>query len=529
MVTGSPVNIKDFGAVGDFNPTTGVGTDDRVAIQAAITYAQTLTGGATVVFPSGRYYLGLNSTVGGNVGAQLAIGSRTVANAANNITLLGQGAEIYQGNTGRMLIISNANNTTVAGLKFYGYMGGAMSLPRATGQYAIAVELNSYNTRITENYFTNFPAWALHVDGDLLDPAAALYVPREVSIYNNTIKQRYGNGIACYIESPPGVFPNTGSLWCVAAIQADGLFIENNIIMGRVDLETNTTQIMRNINVCNNKFLSGWVTPIPNPAASVATYWADEATNPAGAGSEILQTVQYNGNVTLNGDIASVMGNTFENGVIYFYGSYTSGFRCNISNNYFKLGSMHIGWNQAGVPQATNYFSIANNVCEIVSVADTAFIALDGYINYANVNGNVVLRDVKQVIAFEATYGGSVGSTYYNNNSLSGQSVGIAGGQTRTIVITLGQSAPFNLDLAVSANAFSGGGSTYAQFAVGGIMGSAGSYDVAQLVTFNNVLTVSAVTKNAGNFSFDVANPTGHAGYLTLDVGGTIIPTISIT
>jgi hypothetical protein len=47
------VSIKDFGAVGDNNGTTGNGTNDRAAIQAAITYA--LTVGAEVYVPAGRY------------------------------------------------------------------------------------------------------------------------------------------------------------------------------------------------------------------------------------------------------------------------------------------------------------------------------------------------------------------------------------------------------------------------------------------------------------------------------------------
>lgn len=43
------VSVKDFGAVGD-----GV-ADDTAAIQAAINYAQTYAGGATVIFPDGNY------------------------------------------------------------------------------------------------------------------------------------------------------------------------------------------------------------------------------------------------------------------------------------------------------------------------------------------------------------------------------------------------------------------------------------------------------------------------------------------
>lgn len=54
------VSVKDFGAVGDNNGTTGNGTNDRAAIQAAITYA--LTVGAEVYVPAGRYRVGSGLT-----------------------------------------------------------------------------------------------------------------------------------------------------------------------------------------------------------------------------------------------------------------------------------------------------------------------------------------------------------------------------------------------------------------------------------------------------------------------------------
>jgi len=47
------VNVKDFGAVGDWNGTTG--TDDTVAIQAAINFA---SAGRTIYFPNGTYLTG---------------------------------------------------------------------------------------------------------------------------------------------------------------------------------------------------------------------------------------------------------------------------------------------------------------------------------------------------------------------------------------------------------------------------------------------------------------------------------------
>lgn len=53
MISGAPVNITDYGAVGDSNGTPGNGTDNTVAIQAAVTYANTK--GFSVYLPSGTY------------------------------------------------------------------------------------------------------------------------------------------------------------------------------------------------------------------------------------------------------------------------------------------------------------------------------------------------------------------------------------------------------------------------------------------------------------------------------------------
>ena len=56
MIDGAPVNVRDFGAVGDWNGTQsspGTGTDDTIAIQAAIDHAIAI--GSGLFFPPGRY------------------------------------------------------------------------------------------------------------------------------------------------------------------------------------------------------------------------------------------------------------------------------------------------------------------------------------------------------------------------------------------------------------------------------------------------------------------------------------------
>jgi hypothetical protein len=53
MINGALINVLDYGAIGDWNGTTG--TDNTAAIQAAITAANQFADGATVFFPPGNY------------------------------------------------------------------------------------------------------------------------------------------------------------------------------------------------------------------------------------------------------------------------------------------------------------------------------------------------------------------------------------------------------------------------------------------------------------------------------------------
>jgi hypothetical protein len=59
MIEGAAVNVKDFGAVGDWDAVAQTGSDDTAAIQATFDYAATKDylngGGVSVYFPAGSY------------------------------------------------------------------------------------------------------------------------------------------------------------------------------------------------------------------------------------------------------------------------------------------------------------------------------------------------------------------------------------------------------------------------------------------------------------------------------------------
>lgn len=51
-----PISVRDFGAIGDFDPTTGQGNDDTAAIQAALNAMSTRDAApSTLIFPGGYY------------------------------------------------------------------------------------------------------------------------------------------------------------------------------------------------------------------------------------------------------------------------------------------------------------------------------------------------------------------------------------------------------------------------------------------------------------------------------------------
>ena len=49
------LSVKDYGALGDYNPTTQIGTDDRAAF--AIAVAAAIAAGKALRIPPGKYYL----------------------------------------------------------------------------------------------------------------------------------------------------------------------------------------------------------------------------------------------------------------------------------------------------------------------------------------------------------------------------------------------------------------------------------------------------------------------------------------
>jgi|APSaa5957512535_1039671.scaffolds.fasta_scaffold54137_1 hypothetical protein len=109
MIDGAAANVKDFGAVGDYNTTTQNGTDDTAAIQAAIN-----SGAKTIFFPADFNFL---------IKTQVTISS-------DDITLTGYGSTVVTeddiaNQTGIFLI--SGDRCSVFGLSIEGQAGTAQA------------------------------------------------------------------------------------------------------------------------------------------------------------------------------------------------------------------------------------------------------------------------------------------------------------------------------------------------------------------------------------------------------------------
>jgi hypothetical protein len=428
------VNVKDFGAVGD-----GV-TDDRSAIQAAFNYAASISN-CTIFFPNGTYYLGIGYTDSSN-SVQLVLGN-TNSGSAIGIILQGNGSKILQGAVGRALGLYGCDKIQIQGFTFFGYTGGALISTRENDAI-IAINYSSYNITINDNYLTNSLGDCIYIGGSLVSGGGTGYDCRNIQITNNTLKQRYGNGV-------PSVSGGTESRHAISIIDASIVRIENNTIYGIIDLEPNLDgQHQMNISICNNQFQSGNVTA----QSTIGTnYWYDEPVNISG-GSVIQQAVTLTG--IPSSPIVSnciVENNSFEYGYISQGNIYTFS---SILGNTFKAGQI-ISGSTSGSNYTTNAY-IADNLAFTPLTGQTCFILLNGYNAYSNFISNSGFG-FTYLINNNGASTGDIGRCAFINNiinsgtnvlgfsisSLSVESSSIKNGPSNTILVkdSLSQSNVF--------------------------------------------------------------------------------------
>lgn len=334
-----------FGAVPDYNPVTGAGTNNDTAIQNMLTAARQMPG-IRIVSPPGRYLIsGYNAR-----GTAVELGDPT--HTATNVHISAYGSEWYMGRSSRLLGLFNCTNVIIEGLKIWGYTGGTLGAGRAN-DHGIVIGYNSKGITLRDVTITNCLGDCVYVGGSMTDGTVTGLTAENIAFENCTFKQRIGNGVA----SESG---GTKSRWCVSLVDAKGVsFRGHNVFYGGVDIEPNVAaQYIANIDVSGIEFRKGPVTP---QAVIGTNYWHDEPFNAAGTaitgfitmtGPDVGAAYCYN-NLAAN--------NRFEYGYVQSYNT-----SLNVEGNVFQVGSVYVAGNPNQIVRRNVFYSKMDAAGDIV-------------------------------------------------------------------------------------------------------------------------------------------------------------------
>lgn len=103
------VDIQQFGAVADADPVAFTGTENTAAINAAITYANSLPSGANVIIPPGYFLIGISTGSNGII-------------MKSNVRLIGKGGWLLLKNStvAHMVCATSISHFSIEGLKIDG-------------------------------------------------------------------------------------------------------------------------------------------------------------------------------------------------------------------------------------------------------------------------------------------------------------------------------------------------------------------------------------------------------------------------
>lgn len=359
-----------FGAIPDD------GVNDRVAVQNAFFAAQ--RGKVIVEFPPGIYDLDGDSllAIQGLYGTNTAV----AIEGASQVTIRGYGATIRQGATAlRVMGIFASSHVKVEGLHWIGHTETI-----SQQKHALVIGHNASHVEVTRNYFTNFLGECIAVGGNFSTPLTG-FESEHVHIHHNTCKERVGNGIS-------SVSGGTKSRLAFSVVDGRYVTIENNLIYGVVDLEPDINgQWMYHIYVRHNTFHSGPVTP---QSTIGTTYWHEEPIVDPGVGGSVIDgAITFTGvATTLNTGEIYFVQNSFERASISCVT--LAVYVCGIMGNTFNEGLIFLG----GSGQSITFAHVANNATKFPYPGQTTFIRLDGLIsngmffhNIASVAGGYVI------------------------------------------------------------------------------------------------------------------------------------------
>ena len=197
MITGSPVNVLDYGAVGD-----GV-ADDTAALQAAIDYAGSIHG--TVIIPAGLYkttttlYIDQKNTIIHGDGNP-SRGAGASRGLAGDVT---QGSVIqYTGITTAVQVSNSRSANPTTDVTNPGFISG-IQIHNLRIEVPAACQKALFVFQAASSYFFNITMWGAQSTGGTPNGGTLLYVQAGIdNIYEliNTLGiGRYTSGVPNYI------------------------------------------------------------------------------------------------------------------------------------------------------------------------------------------------------------------------------------------------------------------------------------------------------------------------------------------
>ena len=324
MILGAPINVLDFGAVGD-----GV-TNDTAAFQAALDYIGS-AGGGELYIPSNTYMIAADTFPGGGDDYGLIVSNNTTINMTDGTIL----KVITTANDNyRIFSVVNKSNITINGGVLYGDL--ETHTTSTEHGYGIAI-LGSSDVYINSVITKQFKG-----DGIYVGYSTSIPFSQRIHIRNCIIHTNYRNGIAF-----------TGC----ADSSISGCSVYNHLTYSGVgiDLEPDATRIVQNINVTNCNLSDNIVgIGIQRTAGNGATLEKLNIT------SNTIREVT-SGVTIVNANSVNVVGNQITNstvfGVYVLHSSYI-----NIASNFSKSNTTNGFVYLANTSGVTEFISVTGNI-----------------------------------------------------------------------------------------------------------------------------------------------------------------------
>lgn len=114
-------SVKSFGAVGDWNPTTNTGTDDRTAINSGLAWLSTTGNNGELYFPPGNFRASKYSVLAGARGGKIS-GSAfaSIYYASDDPAVVADGIALSDNQARSALLLKNCSDVIIEGLTFVG-------------------------------------------------------------------------------------------------------------------------------------------------------------------------------------------------------------------------------------------------------------------------------------------------------------------------------------------------------------------------------------------------------------------------